>query len=454
MPVVILEIFRITLTDEDNNTAEKIVSCIFDRTAPAVPEDFAAADNGGTVKLTWKPSASDDCTGYNIYRSTSAGQEYTKIGYVSGRNILSYTDNSVKKDVKYYYAIEAYDDFNNISEKAESGEIVVEDDRQAPVVRSIGPDKSVIGNGTVTIMAKAEDNKAVKSVVFSIRKEAESNWSSLNEVLCTEGTALYNLNTAAYEDGVYYIRAVARDEEGNVSGEFIKRFVFDNTGIAKTTLTGSAVSSTVINLVWDSELSDSDFAYYSVERLVRIDGGVPVYARIAEVKDNCNYYVSDLIPGEEQTYIVVGYDIYGNRGIESDPVTVATFVDTTGPSIATLNGSGTPYSDIIPLSVRAKDNLALGYALFRYSLDGINYEDINRVDVSSAGVKEETFIYNWDISMLPEGKVYVLYEVYDASGYKNLLTADNQDVVAELIIDRTAPEKSSYGIYKASSFRR
>ena len=433
--------FRITLTDEDNNTAEKIVSCIFDRTAPAVPEDFAAADNGGTVRLTWKPSASDDCTGYNIYRSTSVGQEYTKIGYVSGRNTLSYTDNSVKKDVKYYYAIEAYDDFNNISEKAESGEIVVEDDRQAPVVRSIGPDKSVIGNGTVTIITRAEDNKAVKSVVLSIRKEAESNWSSLNEVLCTEGTALYNLNTAAYEDGVYYIRAVARDEEGNVSGEFIKRFVFDNTGIAKTTLTGSAVSSTVVNLVWDQELTESDFDYYSIERLVRIDDGVPVYARIAEVKDNYNYYVSDLIPGEEQTYIVVGYDIYGNRGIESDPVTVATFVDTTGPSIATLNGSGTPYSDIIPLSVRAKDNLALGYALFRYSLDGINYEDINRVDVSSAGVKEETFIYNWDISMLPEGKVYVLYEVYDASGYKNLLTADNQDVVAELIIDRTAPEK-------------
>lgn len=435
--------FRIkaTLTDEDGNTAEKIVTYIIDRTAPAVPEDFKAADNGGTVKLTWSPSASDDCTGYKIYRKTSDGQDYTQISTVTGRNTLSYTDTSVKKNVKYYYAIEAYDDYGNISGKAESGEITVEDDKEPPVVKSIGPDKSVIGNGSVTIMAKAEDNKAVKSVVFSIQKVNDSNWSTLTEVLCNEGTALYNLNTAAYADGDYYIRAVARDEEGNVSAEYKKRFTFDNTGISKTTLTGRTISSSVIELIWGQELSESDFAYYSVEKLVRVDNGVPVYTQIIKEATKYNCYISDLIPGEEHTYIVVGYDIYGNRGIESDPVTLSTFVDTTGPSITLVSNAGKPYAETIPLSVNAKDDRALKNAIFKYSYDGINYEDIASVNVTTTDPKEYTFIYNWDVKNLPEGKVYVLYEVYDTAGNKNLLTSDGQDVIAEFIIDRTAPAK-------------
>lgn len=433
--------FKITLTDEDGNTDEKIVTYIIDRTAPAVPENFKAADNGGTVKLTWSPSASDDCTGYKIYRSTTAGQNYSQIGTVTGRNNLSYTDTSVKKNVKYYYAIEAYDDSSNISEKAESGEIAVEDDKEPPVVKSIGPDKSVIGNGSVTIMVKAEDNKAVKSVILSIQKLNDSNWSTLTEVLCNEGTALYNLNTASYEDGDYYICAKARDEEGNVSKEFTRKFTFDNTGISKTTLTGHTISSSVIELVWGQELSESDFAYYSVEQLVRVDNGIPVYTRIAKVTNNYNCYISDLVPGEEHTYIVVGYDIYGNRGIESDPVTLSTFVDTTGPSITLVSNAGLPYAEIIPLSVKAKDDRALKKAVFKYSYDGINYEEITSVEVSSTDAKEDTFIYNWNVKNLREGKVYVLYEVYDTAGNKNLLTKDDKDVIAEFIIDRTAPGK-------------
>ena len=433
--------FKITLTDEDGNTDEKIVTYIIDRTAPAVPENFKAADNGGTVKLTWSPTASDDCTGYKIYRSTTAGQNYSQIGTVTGRNNLSYTDTSVKKNVKYYYAIEAYDDSSNISEKAESGEIAVEDDTQPPKVTSIGPDKSVIGNGSVTIMVKAEDNKAVNSVILSIQKVNDSNWSTLTEVLCNEGTALYNLNTASYEDGDYYICAKARDEEGNVSKEFTRKFTFDNTGISKTTLTGHTISSSVIELVWGQELSESDFAYYSVEQLVRVDNGIPVYTRIAKVTNNYNCYISDLVPGEEHTYIVVGYDIYGNRGIESDPVTLSTFVDTTGPTITLVSNAGLPYAEIIPLSVKAKDDRALKKAVFKYSYDGINYEEITSVEVSSTDAKEDTFIYNWNVKNLREGKVYVLYEVYDTAGNKNLLTKDDKDVIAEFIIDRTAPGK-------------
>ncbi|MBO4511112.1 MAG: BspA family leucine-rich repeat surface protein, partial [Lachnospiraceae bacterium] len=433
--------FKITLTDEDNNTAEKIVSYIIDRTAPAVPEEFEATDNGGIVKLLWAPSASDDCAGYIIYRSTTPGQGYSKLDLVDGRRNLVYLDKTVKKNVKYYYAIEAYDEFNNISEKAESGEVVVEEDRQLPVVKSIGPTETVIGNGTVTISVKAEDNKAVQSVALSIKGVEESHWSTLCDyVPCTDGIALYNLNTAAYTDGDYYILAKAIDVDGNVSLEAKKRFTFDNTGISKTTLTGTPVSSTVIEIVWGQELLESDFAYYSVERLVRIDDGVPVYAQIDKVYYNYNYCISNLLPGEENTYIVVGYDICGNRGVESDPVTVATFVDTEGPSITWINKSGTPYSDIIPLSVTAQDDLALGYAVFKYLTDEGTYKEIERIEAPS-NTKEHTFICNWNVSGFEPGNVYVLYEVYDSTGHKNLLTADGQDVTAYFIIDRTAPGK-------------
>jgi hypothetical protein len=60
-----------------------------------------------TVRLTWKASSSQ-VAGYNVYRSTTRGDDYVKINtsLVQG---LTYTDNTVDSGVTYYYVARAVD---------------------------------------------------------------------------------------------------------------------------------------------------------------------------------------------------------------------------------------------------------------------------------------------------------------------------------------------------------
>jgi hypothetical protein len=55
-----------------------------------------------SVMLKWTASPSAGVTGYNIYRSTTAGSGYTKIDS-SSVSALTYTDATVVNGVTYYY---------------------------------------------------------------------------------------------------------------------------------------------------------------------------------------------------------------------------------------------------------------------------------------------------------------------------------------------------------------
>jgi hypothetical protein len=59
------------------------------------------------VVLTWRPSSSS-VTGYNIYRTATTGKNYVKINTVLVQG-LTYTDDTVKSGVTYYYVTRAVD---------------------------------------------------------------------------------------------------------------------------------------------------------------------------------------------------------------------------------------------------------------------------------------------------------------------------------------------------------
>lgn len=432
--------FRIILTDEDGNKDEKVITCVIDRIAPVNPEEFTAADNSGTVELSWSPSASDDCKGYRLYRRTESGQSYYSVATITGRTNLSYSDKNVTKGTTYYYAIETYDNFGNTSERTESEAVTVTVDTQAPVVRAITPENTVIGNGRVTIAVNAEDNKEVTSVIIQYRKENENGWKYLNEVPFAEGNALYNLDTSDFDDGEYIICAVAKDEAGNKSQEFTRRYTFDNTGISKLTLNVEGVYSSSVMLEW-SEPEETDLNYISLEKLVLIENE-PTYVQVIS-SYKTGEFIQNLLPGTEYTFAVVGYDMLGNRGVLSDPVTITTVEDTIGPSIISCNDINERYNKSVHLYVQAKDNLALDYAIFSASTDGVNYDMVAKVDAASTDLSKNTFEYNYNVSSLPEGDIYIKYEVYDVNGLKNQLTSEGKDVTSRVTIDRTAPDKVS-----------
>jgi fibronectin type 3 domain-containing protein len=75
--------------------------------------------------LIWAPNSEEDVVGYNIYRSTTPGQDYTKINKELVRE-TTFTDKDIKQGQKYYYVITAVDSapVPNESEKsAETSEV-------------------------------------------------------------------------------------------------------------------------------------------------------------------------------------------------------------------------------------------------------------------------------------------------------------------------------------------
>jgi hypothetical protein len=77
-------------------------------TVPSAPQNLtAAAARGKGVQLTWSPPASNGgspITGYNVYRSTSAG---TEVFLTSVGNVTSFKDNTTSRGTMYFYVVKA-----------------------------------------------------------------------------------------------------------------------------------------------------------------------------------------------------------------------------------------------------------------------------------------------------------------------------------------------------------
>jgi hypothetical protein len=78
-----------------------------------------SAGNPHTATLSWTASVTPNVT-YNIYRATTTGGPYTKIGSV-GVGVVSYIDSSALAGEKYFYVIRAMDNTN--AESANSSEV-------------------------------------------------------------------------------------------------------------------------------------------------------------------------------------------------------------------------------------------------------------------------------------------------------------------------------------------
>lgn len=66
-----------------------------------------------SVALSWSPSSSSGVTGYNVYRSTTSGQNYSRIA--SSVSSTNYTDTTVQANTDYYYVV------TSLSSSGESG---------------------------------------------------------------------------------------------------------------------------------------------------------------------------------------------------------------------------------------------------------------------------------------------------------------------------------------------
>lgn len=77
-----------------------------------------------TVSLSWTPSTSANVTGYNIYRATTSGGQYTKVNSAPVVG-ATYTDSTVQSGQTYYYVATAVNNTSIESAHSNQAQAVV-----------------------------------------------------------------------------------------------------------------------------------------------------------------------------------------------------------------------------------------------------------------------------------------------------------------------------------------
>ena len=97
-----------TAYSPNNNTGYLFVSGLLGAsgTPPAAPGNLQASGiSSGSVALTWTDDSNDE-SGFNILRATSATGPFTPVGLV-GANIVTYTDTGLSPSTTWFYEVEA-----------------------------------------------------------------------------------------------------------------------------------------------------------------------------------------------------------------------------------------------------------------------------------------------------------------------------------------------------------
>lgn len=109
--------YRIAGVDYFGNTGEySLPSTAFvrDLTPPQAAQEVTAVKKGNKAVITWKPSPSAKCIGYNVYRSFLINGNYVKLN--TARIPLgtgSFEDLIQNENLTHHYYVEAIDDFGN-----------------------------------------------------------------------------------------------------------------------------------------------------------------------------------------------------------------------------------------------------------------------------------------------------------------------------------------------------
>ena len=422
----------ITVTDEDGNSSKKYVTYYTDKTAPLPPKEIEAADEGGNIRVTWSSSPSSDCAGYIVYRKNTQNQ-WEKVEQINDKNKLSYIDKNVNAGDTYAYCVSAYDAYKLTGEKSDEITCIAQKDTVAPYIKGISPENPLI-SGKQTFTINAEDNCCVSRVKIYIEKDGEQRTLARNKAVnARELEEKIDLDTTGYTDGSYTIYVCVVDSSGNISEEFKRYYNIDNTPIQKVEISDCIATDSSVQINW-KDVEEQDFAYFSIEQ--KMENG---FTKIAQVADKLSYVKTGLIPNSDYTFRIVAYDKAGNRGIESDEIMLHTEADTTAPYILSISPREASYKNKLSLNMTSRDNSSLGKAVFSWSTDNVNYTLLAEIEVENQ-TNYKKFSYDWDISNLSEGTVYVKFEVYDSAGNRNL-PSENGEVIATYQIDYTEPSK-------------
>lgn len=83
-------------------------------TPPEKPAGLTVVPGVGRIFLTWNENKERDLAGYHVYRSEKSGKEYARLTDIP-LSRSTYSDETVKPNITYYYVVTAVDKYGNES---------------------------------------------------------------------------------------------------------------------------------------------------------------------------------------------------------------------------------------------------------------------------------------------------------------------------------------------------
>ena len=417
-----------TITDIDGESASATQTIQIDNDYPERIVSVAATGALTSIYISWTIAAEIDTTGYRIYRSTSADGPFALIASVTDREALTYADKTAVDDCVYYYYVTGVNYLGLESAPSDTVCATLSPDATAPTITKLTPADGRRISGNTSISMTAQDDLSVTACELSYSTDGGQTWTVF--ATGTGNSLQHTLDTTAFADGELQIKAIARDAAGNESDALIRTYTIDNTGPEKVTGLAYTSTATSVTLSWEN-VSDEDILYYRVENKNGND-----YAQVGSTSKNLGMNITKLIPDTEYIYRVIGYDTNGNRGIESDNITVRTLPDEIAPVVSTLLPAAGYYNDHIDFSVTATDNYCTESITIQASTDKMTWTDLyteNYTDISA----KKTFSYTIYLDSYEEGPLYLRAIVSDSSG--NISDSSESAPFIQYIVDRIAP---------------
>ena len=403
-----------------------------DRTPPVAPHNFRVqADNLVNV-LSWNMALEGDLSRYEIYRKKAEeDSEYTRIAVIYDRMTTSFRDTNVEEDVEYFYKIAAVDRFDQASEPAGPIGSKPGQDREPPKILEVRPANHSVIHGKQIFYVKVTDNKGVSSAALEYSVDDGINWTTADKV-STDGAAELSFDTAKVEEKAVKVRFLAEDIYQNTAySEVIYQYTIDNQGPEKVQNLKYTATASVITLSWD-DVADDDLSYFQVEQL-QIDGSWKIVGTTSSVK---GMYIKNMRPETKTVFRVAAYDIYGNRGTESDVLTAATEKDVTAPVVSGISPKPYRLHGMLKMQFTLSDDAGFESLLVQVSSDRKKWEDFRKISLDLQSTRT-TVDCDIDTNLYEEGDLFVRGIVRDSSGNESI--SDETAPYVQYVIDRTAP---------------
>ncbi|MFB0564923.1 MAG: hypothetical protein ACETWK_04515 [Candidatus Aminicenantaceae bacterium] len=103
----------------ESSDSEVVEILVEDTFAPAPPSGLISVAGSNFVSMSWEANREEDLAGYRVWRRSEEQGEFTLLTKNPIRENV-YSDSTVEKNKRYYYAITAQDESGNESKKSES----------------------------------------------------------------------------------------------------------------------------------------------------------------------------------------------------------------------------------------------------------------------------------------------------------------------------------------------